>query len=160
MPDGAKSAPDTILPTKARVLRARSLPSRKSYDTAVIFSMIHFLGLIGTITSFTCYVMQPTMLASRFVVAGLIFCALSWLLAFFKRRAAHCPLCKGTPLVNSGAHKHAKSFRIQPFNHGTTALFSIIVTQKFRCMYCGSDYDLLKPPSHLLIGGKALEETN
>lgn len=117
--------------------------------------MIHYLGLVTTVTSFVCYLMAPSELASRFIVGGLIFSATSWLLTFFKRRAAHCPLCKGTPLVNSGAHTHTKAVRILPFNHGITAVLSIIATQKFRCMYCGSDYDLLKPPSHLLVGGKA-----
>ncbi|MEO5714433.1 MAG: hypothetical protein ABIT37_13175 [Luteolibacter sp.] len=120
--------------------------------------MIHYLGLVTTVTSFVCYFIQPSVLASDFVVGGLAFSAASWLLAFFKRRAAHCPLCKGTPLVNSGAHTHAKAFRLVPFNHGITAVLSIIATQRFRCMYCGSDYDLLKPPSHLLTGGKAAEE--
>jgi|GEM_PF-935117 len=158
MPEGTSSAPNLIPPAKAKLLRARSLPSRSPFDTAVVFSMIHFLGLVTTVSSFVCYVMQPSVLASKFVVGGLIFSAMSWLLAFFKRRAAHCPLCKGTPLVNSGAHTHTKAVRISPLNHGTTAVLSIIATQKFRCMYCGSDYDLLKPPSHLLTGGKSAEE--
>ena len=120
--------------------------------------MIHYFGIISTATAFVCCLMEPSPLASQFVVGGMIFSALSWLIAFFKRRAAHCPLCKGTPLVNSGALTHAKAVRIFPFNHGVTAIFSIIASQKFRCMYCGSDYDLLKPPSHLLVGGKAAEE--
>ncbi len=155
MHEGVKSAQDPVSPAKARVFRARSLPSRRPFDTAVFFSMIHYLGLVTTVTSFVCYLMAPSELASRFIVGGLIFSATSWLLTFFKRRAAHCPLCKGTPLVNSGAHTHTKAVRILPFNHGITAVLSIIATQKFRCMYCGSDYDLLKPPSHLLVGGKA-----
>jgi len=120
--------------------------------------MIHYLGLVTTVTSLTYYLMQPSELASHFVGGGLVFSAVSWLLAFFKRRAAHCPLCKGTPLVNSGAHTHVKAVRLFPLNHGITAVLSIMATQKFRCMYCGSDYDLLKPPSHLLTGGKAAEE--
>jgi hypothetical protein len=73
---------------------------------------------------------------------------LLWIIAFFKRRAAHCPLCKGTPLLNSGARPHAKARRFYPFNHGMTATLSIIATQRFCCMYCGSDFDLLKTPSH------------
>ncbi len=117
--------------------------------------MIHYLGIVGTVTALTCYVRQPSQLASLLVAGGLVFSACTWMVAFFKRRATFCPLCKGTPLVNSGAHTHAKAIRFFPLNHGTSAMISIITTQKFRCMYCGSDYDLLKPPSHLLTGGKA-----
>jgi hypothetical protein len=158
MQEGTRSAPDLNQPEKAKVLRARSLPSRSPFDTAVIFSMIHYLGIVTTVTSLVSYLVMPSVLASSFVGGGLAFSAISWLLAFFKRRTAYCPLCKGTPLVNSGAHTHTKAFRLLPFNHGTTAMLSIIATQKFRCMYCGSDYDLLKPPSRLLIGGKTAEE--
>ena len=75
------------------------------------------------------------------------FSALMWLVAYFKRRSAHCPLCKGTPLLNTGARTHMRARRLFPFSHGVTATFSILAVQRFRCMYCGSDYDLLKPRS-------------
>ncbi len=141
-------------PSKERVVRARSLPSRKPFDRAVLLSMIHFFGVIATLTALVAYLVEPGQLASRIFVGGVVFSALTWLLAYFKRRATFCPLCKGTPLVNSGAHTHKKAVRLYPFNHGVSATLSIIATQKFRCMYCGSDYDLLKPPSHMLRRGR------
>jgi hypothetical protein len=84
----------------------------------------------------------------RTVVGGILFSALTWLIAFFKRRGAFCPLCKGTPLINSGARAHIQARRIPPFNYGVSAILSIIANQKFSCMYCGSYFDLLKPPTH------------
>ncbi len=155
MHEGSKRAKKSASQPQAKGLRARSLPSRRPFDVAVVFSMIHFFGIIATITALVCYAMEPSQLASKFVGGGVAFIVISWFVAFFRRRATFCPLCKGTPLVNSGAHTHTKAFRLFPLNHGVTAIFSIIATQKFRCMYCGSDYDLLKPPSHLLVGGKA-----
>ena len=61
-------------------------------------------------------------------VAGSMFSAIMWLIAFFKRRAAYCPLCKGTPLINSGALPHSRARRLFPLNHGVTATLSIIAT--------------------------------
>jgi uncharacterized membrane protein (UPF0136 family) len=116
---------------------------------AVFFCALHFLGLIVTVTTLVGFILQPSMLASRLLVAGIVFSALSWLIAYFKRRGVHCPLCKGTPLINSGALPHTRARRIGPFNHGVSAVISIMATQKFRCMYCGSDYDLLKPRNRL-----------
>jgi DNA-directed RNA polymerase subunit RPC12/RpoP len=81
------------------------------------------------------------------IVGGIVFSGLLWLTAYFKRRAAKCPLCKGTPLLNSGAVPHPRARRIRPLNQGVSAMLSIMATQRFRCMYCGSDYDLLKPRS-------------
>jgi hypothetical protein len=65
--------------------------------------------------------------------------------SLLKRRSILCPLCKGTPLVSSRAHVHSKAFRIFPLNHATTAMLTILFTQTFRCMYCGSRFDVLKP---------------
>jgi uncharacterized membrane protein (UPF0136 family) len=152
MPDSSNAVRQAVPSDKARVPRARSLPSARPFRVAVFFSALHFLGLVATATALVGFFMEPSLLASRLLVAGIIFCALSWLIAYFKRRGVHCPLCKGTPLINSGALPHARACRIIPLNHGMSALLSILATQKFRCMYCGSDYDLLKPRNRSLHG--------
>ena len=152
MPDRASTIPDPNPPGRARVSRARSLPNSRPFRMAVLFSCIHYLGLIASATAFVAFLMTPSQAASRILVGGVIFSAITWLISFFKRRTVMCPLCKGTPLVNSGALTHSRARRLLPFNHGTTAVLSILATQKFRCMYCGSDFDLLKPPTRLLHG--------
>ena len=147
MDDGINRATRALPP--ARLLRARSLPSSRPFHVAAFFSALHYLGLIATITALVMFLMGPNELATQVIMGGLGFSAVTWLIAFFKRRAAHCPLCRGTPLVNSGALAHSKATRVFPLNHGVSATLSIIATQTFRCMYCGSDFDLLKTPSHL-----------
>lgn len=141
-----------VRPEPARILRARSLPSARPFRIAVFFSSLHLLGLIVMLTGLVCFILEPSRGASRILLGGMAFSALFWLIAFFKRRSALCPLCKGTPLANSGAHTHIRARRLRPFNHGFTATLSILATQRFRCMYCGSDFDLLKPPTRLLHG--------
>lgn len=152
MHDHASSSPQSIPPAKVKVARARSLPSARPFRVAVFFSSIHYLGLIAAGTALMCFFLQPSEAAMRIFVGGLIFSAISWLIAFFKRRSAFCPLCKGTPMVNSGAHVHVRARRLFPLNHGVTATLAILTTQKFRCMYCGSDFDLLKPRTRILHG--------
>jgi len=110
---------------------------------------MHYIGILATATTLAVFLIEPSDLATRVLIVSLVFTAVTWLMAFFKRRATHCPLCKGTPLINSGAIPHRKAFRIYPFNHGVSATFSIIATQKFRCMDCGTGFDILKDPSHL-----------
>lgn len=131
------------------VLRARSLPSSRPFNVAVFFSALFFLGLITAVTALVMFFRQPDPVAVKVILAGIGFSIAMWIVAFFKRRAAYCPLCKGTPLINSGALPHSKARRLFPLNHGMTSTLSIIATQRFRCMYCGSDFDLLKTPSHL-----------
>jgi len=160
MPESTPATPPDV-PEKARVPRARAVPTARPFRVAVFFAALHFLGLIATATALAGFFLRPSLLASCFLLGGLVFCAVSWLIAYFKRRAVHCPLCKGTPLINSGALPHIRAHRIRPFNHGTSAVLSILATQKFRCMYCGSDYDLLKPRTRLLpdTGGDGTEES-
>lgn len=107
------------------------------------------MGILAAITTLIQYFIEPSRLATKVLIASLGFMAVTWLIAFFKRRSTHCPLCKGTPLINTGALPHRKAFRIFPFNHGVTATLPIIGTHKFRCMYCGTGFDILKRPSHL-----------
>jgi hypothetical protein len=135
-------------PAKPKVIRARSLPSSRPFTVAAFFSALHYFGLITTITAFVLFFIEPSQLATKVIVGGIAFSGVTWLIAFFKRRSAHCPLCKGTPLINSGALAHSRATRLHPLNHGVSAILSIIATQTFRCMYCGSDFDLLKTPSY------------
>ncbi len=143
------TAGKALSPPKPRPLRARSLPSSRPFNVAVFFSALHYLGIITTLTAFILFFWEPSKLATHIIVGGISFSAVTWMIAFFKRRSACCPLCKGTPLINSGALAHSRATRIFPLNHGVSATLAIIATQKFRCMYCGSDFDLLKTPSHL-----------
>jgi len=128
-----------------RVSRARSVRSTQPFEVAVFFSSLCLLGLVGIAVALGWLCVRPSVEASVFFLIAAFFSALSWLVAYFKRRKVRCPLCKGTPLVSSGALPHARAKRTRPFNHGWSAIFSIMATRKFRCMYCASDYDLKKP---------------
>ena len=149
MESDAANAPK---PGRTRVALARSLPSRKSYDQAVFLSILQYFGMFTAGTALVCFIIQPSHLATRLIIGGTSFAAFTWFIGLFKRRSTFCPLCKGTPLINTGARTHSRAFRLHPFNHGVTATLSILATQRFRCMYCGSDYDLLKVPSHRRTG--------
>lgn len=134
-------------PKRELVSRLRSVPHRQPFIRAVFLSVLHYMGILGTATTLAIFMVDPSPLAMRTLVAFLCFTAVSWLIAYFKRRSTHCPLCKGTPLISSGAIPHKKATRLFPFNHGVSAVFSIIATQKFRCMYCGTGFDILKEHS-------------
>lgn len=127
--------------------RVRSVPYLKPFVSAVILSLIHYLAILAVITTAVCIAISPSILATRVLAASIVATGITWLIAFFKRRSTHCPLCKGTPLINSGALTHQKAVRLYPINHGVTATLSILTTQSFRCMYCGTHYDLLKKNS-------------
>lgn len=158
MPHHATSSTHDAPPARPRVQRARSLPTARPFREAVFFTALFFLGLIASVTAGVCVIEDPNQFSVRIMVGAMAFSAVTWLISFFKRRSTFCPLCKGTPLLNSGARTHQKAWRLHPLNHGMTATLSILVCQKFRCMYCGSDYDLLKSSSRL-HGGEADHES-
>ena len=148
MASPSSSAPLPPIPPK--ISRARSLPTARKFAVTVFFTTLHYLGLIAGLTALVYFFRGPSEQASWFLLGGIAFSVITWFIAFLLRRSTCCPLCKGTPLINSGALAHARAKRLPPFNHGVTATLSILVTQKFRCMYCGSDFDLLKTPSRPL----------
>lgn len=137
-------------PTRIPGERARSVPHRWSYISTVGVSVVHYLSIVGAVTTLILFFIQPSGLATKLFVLFLFSASITWFLAFLKRRNTYCPLCKGTPLINSGALAHQKATKIFPLNHGISATLCIIATQTFRCMYCGTLFDLLKTPSHKL----------
>lgn len=140
----------------ARVANERTLsvPRSNRFYQAVFLSALNYLSILAALTTLAIFLLKPSHLATHVLVTCLSLMAVTWVLALSKRRSTHCPLCKGTPLINSGALPHRKALKIWPFNHGVSAIFSIIATQTFRCMYCGTAFDLMKPPSHLSEKGQ------
>lgn len=130
--------------------RDRSVPYKRAFIIALFLAALHYLSLVALTAAIVLFVLREDGLAAR-MVAGAIGCAgFSWVLCFLKRRTARCPLCKGTPFLDTGALTHRKATRLFPLNHGTSAVLSSLFTQRFRCMYCGTRYDLLKRHSNRL----------
>jgi hypothetical protein len=127
------------------VSRARSIHDKRPFRGAIFFTLVHYLCIIAFLT---CGVLlfvhpEPMTMVKPLIAAGIAL-AITWLISFFRRRSARCPLCKGSPLLDTGAVKHAKATRLRPFNYGTTAVLGILFLNRFRCMYCGTPYDLQK----------------
>lgn len=134
------SHPDASVPS-----RVRSLRYRRPFASALFFTAVHYLSLVAVAAAIFLLLVRLDTLAAQFLAGAVGLSGLTWLIAFFKRRSARCPLCKGTPFLDTRALTHRKAVRIFPLNFGTTAIVSCLFTQRFRCMYCGSRYDLLKP---------------
>lgn len=137
--------PNQPLPPK-NATKARSLRHPRPFVLAVALAAVHFLTLFAAITSVVLFIMDPQELTMQLLLGSVATSIFTWILAYFKRKAVLCPLCKGTPLFNSGAMPHPNATRLWPFNYGLSAVLSLLFTQHFRCMYCGCRYDLLREP--------------
>lgn len=140
----------TIDPVERQTTRTRSMPYRGTFYVATIWTLAHLFSIGLTAIALFLFLRHHKEPRSVFylysVIAGVLLVAITLLISYFTRRNARCPLCRGTPLQNSGALAHKNSFCLRPFNHGYSAVFSIVFTQKLTCMYCGTKYDLLKEP--------------
>ncbi|MGJ8697247.1 MAG: hypothetical protein ACSHYF_13095 [Verrucomicrobiaceae bacterium] len=112
---------------------------------AATYMAILYLLLVALLTSAAVYAVVQTKASAYLLVAIMAATLLTWCASLFKRREARCPLCKGTPLLNTGAHLHEKAYKLPLLNHGNTNAVRTIFTQRLRCMYCGTPYDFLKP---------------
>lgn len=127
--------------------RARSVPYKRSFVVAILTTAAFYLGLIALLTSSVAFFLVPDAFkrgAAYTLVILIPVCAFVWIVSYFKRRKATCPLCKCTPFLDNFARKHQKAFRTRPLNYGTTAVFNAVLTQRWRCMYCGTRFDILK----------------
>ena len=134
-------------PSADPVTRARSLHDKRPYNVAVFFTLVHYLCLIAFATCVVIVILHPKPASIPPLVVSIAASLVTWLISYIRRRSTRCPLCKGSPLLDSGAAKHAKAYRLPPLNHGATAVLGILFLNRFRCMYCGTPYDLLKRSS-------------
>ena len=127
--------------------RARSVPVKGPYIVALVMSACFYLALIGTTAALFAFMVLQSKNAAVLLIAFAASSAFLWFCSFLKRRNCRCPLCKGTPLLDNSAHRHKKALRFYPLNHGTSNVVRALVRQHFRCQYCGTPFDLLKPVS-------------
>lgn len=130
-----------------RSSKARSVHDRRPIRAAVFFTLLHYLCLLTTLVLLVLLLRDPKSVSITPVISAAVATLLTWIVSFVRRRSARCPLCKGSPLFDSRAVKHAKAYRLRPLNYGTTAVFGVLFTNRFRCMYCGTPYDMLKQSS-------------
>lgn len=124
--------------------RARSLPHKYHYRISLAWAFFFYLILLAILTAAIGLSLKDSK-ENTFLLIGLVFFAIPvWLLGFLSRKKASCPLCKGTPFLDSQASKHVKAFRILPLNYGTTNIVRALITCRFRCHFCGTPFDMLK----------------
>ena len=109
--------------------------------------MLNYCAFIAVLTMILLLLVNPSMTMIKTVVTTIVIFAFTALASFLSRRSAFCPLCKGMPLAHTKARVHTKALRIYPLSHSTSAMLSLLFTQTFRCIYCGSRFDLLKKRS-------------
>jgi hypothetical protein len=117
---------------------------RRPFVLAAVFWVLHFLALLILAASIVLFVQYANRVAMEAMLGALALVIITWVVAFFRRKAALCPMCKGTPLQSSGAAPHMHAAKLPGINHGLSAVLTIIFRQSFTCMYCGARFDLLK----------------
>jgi len=127
--------------------RDRSVPYKKPFVMAVLATLTFYLLVVTLLAAIIAFLLTSKDLQHRtaYIIAGLLgMTAFTWLVAYLYRRKASCPLCKCTPFLDNLALKHQKAKKTWPFNYGNSAVLSVLFTQRYRCMYCGTPFDILK----------------
>ena len=127
--------------------RSRSVPHKRRFVVAILLSLVFYLAVIALITSAVAFFFATAefkKISAEILIACLGISLIAWIISYIKRRGALCPLCKSTPFADNLARKHEKAHRLRPLNYGTSAILTALFLQRWRCMYCGTSFDLLK----------------
>lgn len=125
--------------------RYRSVPHARKFFIAALLSFFQFIAMFMAACTIAICLITKSLTLQNILIATATMAGILWLASYLKRRKVLCSLCKGTPLLDSGARHHQHARRFFPLNYGTSAVVSVLVCQSFRCMYCGENFDLLKP---------------
>jgi len=134
---------------------ARSLPHRRAFVWAGLLVVLCWLLTLGALTLGYLMLARGRAEVLPWFIATAVAVLLVWTIGYLVRRAARCPLCQGTPLLDNPAAKHRKALRLPPLNHGGTAVLHLLLTHRFRCMYCGTPFDLLRKHDRRAAGRDA-----
>jgi hypothetical protein len=125
----------------------RSLPYKRPFVWVLVLDLAAVLAALGSAGCGVVLMIEGSSALMAGLCVGFLLVVLVLLAVGYPvRRAAKCPLCRGTPLVDSRASKHAHATRVPPLSHGLSARLGLMMVQRFRCMYCGTPYDLYKKP--------------
>ena len=122
------------------------MPYKRPFISAIVLTVFFYFSLVGFFAALFVFFTRQDMFSAAMMIGFGVGSVILWILSFLKRRDARCPLCKGTPLLDSAAHRHIHARRMFPLNYGTTAVLGSILRQKYTCQYCGTPFDLLKIP--------------
>lgn len=130
----------------ARQAKPRALSHSNHFFQAVVLYTVHLFCLIATITLIVLLMKTGHENAPTILAASIGISAFTGVIAYIKRRGTICPLCRSASLIGTRACRNERAKRIWPFSFAVSSMISIIFLQRFRCMHCGTDFDLLKEP--------------
>jgi hypothetical protein len=138
----APAASETAASAKVRRTRVFPQPLRLVLGACLLgLAFISFLSFAW----FTGELLLTGERSAGFLALGcLVLFGLCRLLAFLNNEKLHCNLCHGTVLHEKRCRKHASATRIPGLSHRAATVASILTTGQFRCMYCGTSYQLKK----------------
>ncbi|MGE9268842.1 MAG: hypothetical protein ACQKBY_12170 [Verrucomicrobiales bacterium] len=128
-------------------MRARSVPYKRPYYVALFYSALFYLSCLATLSAFAGFLLNAEKFSAYLLAGCLLSSVILWFIGFLKRRHVRCALCQGTPYVDTGARYHSDASKLPVMNYGQSNLVRSLVTLRFRCMFCGTAYDFLKPSS-------------
>lgn len=138
--------------------RARSLPHKYYYRLSLNWVILFYFILVCIIAAAFGFAFDSSIENAYLLLALVVSAVPVWLIGFLVRRKASCPLCKGTPFLDSRASKHVKALRLAPLNYGTTNLLRALITRRFRCHFCGTPFDMLK--TNITLQAGEIEDQN
>ncbi|MBK1790664.1 hypothetical protein [Persicirhabdus sediminis] len=128
------------------VSQNRSVHRPKPFIKTARLCVTQYLFATAAITLLVYTLAFPSPATAIIALVCMVLFFAFWLLSNISSRSATCPLCRGKCLASSKASKHKKAYRLKPLSYAQTTALSIVFTNKWRCMHCGSVYDLKKKP--------------
>lgn len=130
-----------------RANRSLSLHHKKPFIVALIATLCFWVVSVACLTCFISIILLGKSKGTpmtKLLIALLILSIILWFFAYLQRRRARCPLCKASPFLGTLSHTHPKAERVLFLGPQTTAILKALFTLRWRCMHCGTPFDLLK----------------
>lgn len=107
-----------------------------------LLALISYAALPATIYFTILLILEPQGGWHDAATGSLITFAASFVVGTILSAMTKCSLCHGSPLMPKKCRKHVLANKLPCLTYRASAIFHLIFTGKFRCMYCSTPFRL------------------
>lgn len=108
----------------------------------VVLALTTWVSFPATLFFLGKLLIEPAKDTKTHLVISIVALLLSYLLGLALSASAKCSLCHSTPFLQRRHRKHQLANALPMLTYRASAILHVLLTGRFRCMYCSTPYRL------------------
>lgn len=125
-----------------RTQRARVWKGQGRLVLIALLALTSYVALPATLYFTARLIIEPGQGWENWTIGAFAALLGSLLIGTILSAMTRCALCHGTPLLGKNCRKHALANKLPLLTYRASAIFHVLFTGRFRCMFCSTPFRL------------------